>query len=408
MTSKVVIVGASHAGVALAAKLRELRHEGGIVLIGDEPHLPYQRPPLSKEFLKTGNADLLALKGEAFYGEAGIELTLGQSVVSVDRAAKTVTLGDGTAIGYDHLVLATGTRNRQLRVAGLDHSDVLQLRSLDHARALLARRPDLKHAAIIGGGFIGLECASYLRAHDIEVDVVEAGPRLMGRGVSAEMAEVYRLGHEANGVRLHLNRSIKSVKHGQDHCVLTLSDGTVLEADAVILAAGVVPNVELAEAAGLAVDNGIVVDENLATKDLDISAIGDCASYPSVYAGGMVRLESVQNAVDQAYCLAAQLTGEAKPYQGMPWFWTYQGDMKLQMIGLPRPDDVRVMRGDPASGRFSIFFYRGDTLVAAESLNEPRHHMLVRKLFSMGKGIPRALAADMSVELNPAQLMSQL
>jgi 3-phenylpropionate/trans-cinnamate dioxygenase ferredoxin reductase subunit len=354
---------------------------------------------LSKEFLKSVDDAPLPLKGEAFYGSRDIDLRLAAKAQSIDRDNRVLVLADGERLPYDHLVIATGARNRLPPIEGLERSDVMELRTLAHARILTGRLDALKRVAIIGGGFIGLEVAALLLQRGIAVDVIEAADRLMGRVLSPMMSEEFRRIHDAMGTRLWLGATVQAIERDGSRFSLTLSDGDVLDADAVVIAAGVVPNSEMAEEAGLAVANGVVVDERLLTSDPSISAIGDCAAHPNPYGIGMVRLESVQNAVDQAKCVAARLTGNDRPYDSLPWFWSHQGAAKLQIAGLGMGADDAVMRGDPASGKFSVFVYRAGRLIAVESVNSPGDHMVARRILSARQSIPKDVAADLSADL---------
>lgn len=397
---RVVIVGSGQAGVETAAALRHNGFSGSVIVVGEEPDLPYQRPPLSKEFLKSVEDTSLPLKGEAFYAANAIDLRLGVVAERIDRARRELVLKGGERLPYDHLVLATGARNRLPPVQGLDPSRVLELRTLAHARALTAKLPDLRHAAIIGGGFIGLEVAALLRQRDIAVDVLEAADRLMGRVLSPAMSAAFRAFHDEMGTRLRLGTLAREIAPRGDGFSLTLSDGGTLDTDAVVVAAGVVPNVELAAEAGLAVDNGVAVDALLLTSDPAISAIGDCASHPNPFGGdGPIRLESVQNAVDQGKCVAARLTGNPQPYHALPWFWSHQGPIKLQIAGLALGMDETVTRGDPASGKFSVFVYRQGRLIAVESVNAPADHMVARRLIAAGISVSKEAAADPATDL---------
>lgn len=398
--SRVVVVGSGQAGVETAAALRHHGFPGSIIVVGEEPDLPYQRPPLSKEFLKGPEDSSLPLKGEAFYATNAIELRLGVVAERIDRERGELVLGGGERLPYDHLVLATGARNRLPPVQGLDPARVLELRTLAHARALTRKLPALRRVAIIGGGFIGLEVAALLRQRDIEVDVLEAADRLMGRVLSPVMSEAFRRFHEEMGTRLRLGTLATEIAPRGDGFTLALSDGSALDADAVVVAAGVVPNVELAAAAGLAVDNGVEVDARLLTSDPAISAIGDCAAHPNPYGGdGRIRLESVQNAVDQGKCVAARLTGNPHAYDALPWFWSHQGPIKLQIAGLSLGMDETVTRGDPAGGKFSVFVYRAGRLIAVESVNSPADHMVARRLIAAGLTVPKEAAADPATDL---------
>ncbi|BCH28715.1 oxidoreductase [Mesorhizobium sp. L-8-10] len=396
---RVVIAGSGHGGVELAAALRQRGFEGAVTIVGDEPFLPYQRPPLSKEFLKKPDDTGLPLKGEAFYAEKDIALRLGIRAESIDRANRELVLAGGERLAYDHLALATGARNRIPPIPGLEHRSMLELRTLADARGLNAKLGELRHVTVIGGGFIGLEVAALLRARDIAVDVIEATPRLMGRVLSRQMSAHFRFFHEGLGTRLHfetLVRGIQRSKHGHE---VALSSGETLETSALLVAAGVVPNTELAAEAGLAVDNGIVTSDRLLTSDPAISAFGDCAIYPNAFTGGLARLESVQNAVDQGKHIAARLTGEDAPYRAAPWFWSNQGTQRLQIAGIATGDEEVVTRGDPGSGKFSLFLYRGEQLVAVESINSAADHMVARRLFDRGLSVPKVMAADLAADL---------
>jgi 3-phenylpropionate/trans-cinnamate dioxygenase ferredoxin reductase subunit len=398
--SRVVIVGSGQAGIETAASLRQNGFAGSVVIIGDEPDLPYQRPPLSKEFLKSVEDSSLPLKGESFYASNAIELRLGATAERIDRDRRELVLEGGERLGYDHLVLATGARNRLPPVPGLDPARVLELRTLAHARALTALLPELSHVAIIGGGFIGLEVAALLRQRGVDVDVLEAADRLMGRVLSPAMSAAFHRFHDEMGTRLLLSTLASEIAPRGDGFSLTLSDGGTLDTDAVVVAAGVVPNVELAAEAGLAIDNGVSVDALLQTSDPAISAIGDCASHPNPFGGdGPIRLESVQNAVDQGKCVAARLTGNPQPYHALPWFWSHQGPIKLQIAGLSLGMDETVTRGDPEGEKFSVFIYRQGRLIAVESVNSPADHMVARRLIAAGISLPKETAADPAADL---------
>ncbi|WOH80436.1 FAD-dependent oxidoreductase [Bradyrhizobium sp. BEA-2-5] len=395
---RIVIVGSGQAAVELAASLRQRRFAGSVILVGDEPDLPYQRPPLSKDFHPASRA-VMPLRAESFYAANSIELRLGVVAQRIDRDACVVVLADGTPLPYDHLVLATGARNRVPAIPGLNLGTSLELRTLVHARNLATRLVELRHVTIVGGGFIGLELACLLRGRDIEVDVIEAGDRLMGRMLSPVMSDYFRQFHTKAGLRLRFRNTVRSVGRDPAREVVTLADGPTINTDAIVMAVGVLPNNALARAAGLKVDNGIVVDAQLRTDDPTISAIGDCAAYPNPFSGGLVRLESVQNAIDQARCVAARLTGSPAPYRSLPWFWSNQGSARLQIAGLAGDGDRPVLRGDPKSGEFSVFLYRGERLIAVESVNKPSDHMFARRILSAGLSVPRSMATDIGVDL---------
>jgi len=395
--ARVVVVGAGHAGVELAAALRQQGFAGSIDLLSDEVALPYQRPPLSKDYIKrSGNP--LVLKPESFYADQRVSLHAGVRAEAINRAARSVALLDGTSRPYDHLVIATGARNRKPPVPGLDHPDVIELRSLADAERIVQRIGSWRHVVVIGGGFIGMEAAGLFSQMGIGIDVVEMAPRLMARAASPAVSAWFHDFHRKNGVRFHMERQVASVEHNGG-VVVGLAGGDLIEADAVLLAAGVVPNTELAAAAGLEVNNGVVVDAFLATSDPAISAIGDCAAYPSVHYSGIARLESVQNAGDHAKALAARLMGSARAYDALPWFWSIQGEARLQIAGLGKPGLVEIVRGEPDSGKFSVFQFDGERLLAVESVNAPGDHMVARRLIAQGIRISPAVAADPATDI---------
>ncbi len=398
--SGIVIVGAGQGGFQAAASLRDAGYEGRVTLIGDEPGLPYQRPPLSKAYLKgdAGN-EQIELRPAAFFRDHRIDL-VNARVGSIDRAAHLLKLEGGGTLGYEHLILATGARNRPLPVVGADLEGVFYLRTLEDAQALKQQLAAAAHVVVIGAGFIGLEFAAVARALGHEVTVIEATARPLGRAVSPEMSAFFAAEHANMGTRLLFGAGVIGLRGEAGHVTgVETTDGTVHPTDFVLVGIGVVPNAELAAEAGLAVANGIVVDELLATEDAAISAIGDAVAYPSLHAGAMTRLESVQNAVDQARVLASRLTGKPLPYQAVPWFWSDQADLKLQMVGLARPNDIAVLRGDPASRRFSVFRFRDGVLTAIESVNRPADHMLGRRLLAGTPTLTPEQAADEGFEL---------
>ena len=282
---------------------------------------------------------------------------------------------------------------------GLGDAAVVELRTLADARRIVSVIGGWKHVCVVGGGFIGLEAAGLLATMGVHVEVVEMAPRLMQRAVSPTVSQWFLDFHHSQGNRVHLSTQVTAVEHGEGGARVALSSGETIACDAVILAAGVVPNVELAAAAGLEVGNGIVVDELLATSDPAISAIGDCAWYPSRHLPGMARLESVQNATDQGRAVAARLTGEAKPYDALPWFWSIQGEARLQIAGLSKPGLAEVVRGDPAAGKFSVFLFEGERLACVESVNAPADHMAARRIIAAGTKLDPARAADVSVDV---------
>lgn len=327
-------------------------------------------------------------------------MSAGRRVTAIDRVARRLDLDDGSVLGYGHLVLATGTRNRILRVPGADLRNVLSLRSLQDARLLRAAMDGKRRVVIIGAGFIGMEFAAVAASVGLSVTVVEAGEGAMGRSSSPEIAQWFQRRHEERGVSFRFGASVVSIDGCDGQAAgVTLGDGSKLAADLVLVAVGVVPNAELAEAAGLPVHNGIEVDEHLLTPDPSISAIGDCASGPSVHAPGMLRLESVQNAVDQAKTVAARLCGKPAPYVGIPWFWSDQGADKLQIAGLVGRCPDRLITGGRETGRFSVLSFRGGVFVGAESVNRPTDHMAARRLLQAGVPLEFEQAARADFDL---------
>jgi len=399
----VVIVGAGHAGFQLASSLRQAGYAEPIFLLNDEPHLPYQRPPLSKAYLKGGGApDSLMFRPDRFYREQNIEL-ISDRAAAIDRSARKLALASGTSLEYEHLVLATGARNRLLDLPNANLEDVLYLRTLDESEVLRQRLASRSHVVVIGAGFIGLEFAATARAKGLEVDVVELGARVMARAVTAEISEFFQRRHAAAGIRIHFGVQVTSIESdGATVSGVSLSDGRHIPADLVVVGVGVLPNVELAGAAGLPVASGIIVGEHLLTSDPHISAVGDCALYASERFGGSLRLESVQNATDHARCVAARLTGDAKIYDGLPWFWSDQGPDKLQIAGLTTGYDRVVVRGDREQGAFSAFCYKSDRLVGIESVNRAGDHMFGRRLLATNGSITPEQAADRGFDLKAA------
>jgi len=399
----VVIIGAGHAGFQLAASLRQSGFGERIVLINDEGHLPYQRPPLSKAYLKgTGGPDSLMFRPEKFYHDQTIELITDRAA-SIDRAARKVLLDSGVTLDYGHLVFATGARNRLLDIPNANLRDVRYLRTLDESEALRELIVPGQRVIVIGAGFIGLEFAATARAKGLEVDVVELGVRVMARAVTAEISEFFQLRHTAAGIRIHLGVQVTGIESdGARMTGVSLSDGRHIPADLVVVGVGVLPNVELAAEAGLPVASGIIVNDHLLTADANISAIGDCALYASNRFGGSLRLESVQNATDHARCVAARLTGKSEVYDGLPWFWSDQGPDKLQMVGLTTGYDRVVVRGDREKAAFSAFCYKSGQLVGIESVNRAGDHMFGRRLLAANGSITPEQAADSTFDLKRA------
>ncbi|MER8775275.1 FAD-dependent oxidoreductase [Mesorhizobium sp. M0977] len=385
MKNGVVIVGAGHAGVQAAASLREEGYDGPVILIGDENELPYHKPPLSKTFIKDQQAKPQPLRGEAFYTGSAIDYRPGLRIERIDVGGRRLEISGGGVLPFERLVLATGARPRLLPLPGSELSGVVSLRSLGDARLIRELSVQSEEVVILGGGFIGLEIAATLTAAGRKVTVVEAVDLLLGRAVAPVIASHVRQRLEATGVRILTGTTIERLEgeNGRVSAAIT-SSGERLPAQMVVIGIGVVPNVELAEAAGIAIANGIRVDQQMRTSMPEILAIGDSASYRHWFTGGDVRLESVQNATDQARLAARTIVGHADNYSAVPWFWSDIGDMKLQMVGLISGGDSHVVLGDVAENKFSVYHYAGSRLLGIESVNRPGDHMLGRKMLGAG------------------------
>lgn len=403
--TSIVIIGAGHAGVQAAVSLREEGFRGPVTLLSDEPHLPYQRPPLSKAFLK-GQMDLggLPLRAQKLFDEHSIDLRLGVKATRIDREARRVEFAGG-AVAYDHLILATGARARALDVPGLGLAGVFALRAIQDAQAIRQALGAGKRVVIIGAGFIGLEIAATAIALGGEVTVVEIADRPLGRAVSPLTSAFFLEAHQAFGATFRFGTGVKALLGEAGRvAAVELSNGHRLPADAVIVGVGVTAEDGLARAAGLACANGIVVDAHLTTSDPHISAIGDCAEFPSAHLDAQLRLESVQNATDQAKAVARRLVGKPEPYVALPWFWSDQGDLKLQIAGLSHGVDTWVTRGDPASRAFAVFGFRGGKLRVVETINRGAEHMAARRLLAAGTALTPEQAADPAFDLRKLAL----
>jgi 3-phenylpropionate/trans-cinnamate dioxygenase ferredoxin reductase component len=396
MSDGVVIAGGGQAGFQTAVSLRGEGYQEPITIISDEVHLPYQRPPLSKAFLLgKQDAQKILLRPESYYAEHGIRLLSGERAVAIETPEHRVRLGSGTALSYDSLVLAVGSRNRILPVPGAELEGVCYLRTLSEAVEIKQRAGAAEKIVIIGGGFIGLEIAASARTLGKEVTVVELLPRLMARVVAPVVSEFFQRTHAEKGVNVLLGAQVEQIRDSE----VLLTDGTVLPADLVVIGIGVVPNAELAAEAGLETSNGIVADPFLRSSDERVYAIGDCVSYHNRFAGDRVRLESVQNAVDQAVNVARTIAGKPAPYHVTPWFWSDQFEVRMQMTGLASGHDRVVVRGDPESGKFSVFYFRQNRLCAVDSINRPADHLAARKLIASGAALTPEEAADENVNL---------
>lgn len=398
---RIIIVGAGHAGGAAAACLRQCGFAGEITLIGAEPLPPYQRPPLSKAWLKgdAGAADLF-LKPAGWYAENGIELRTGSVVTAIDRSSRLVRLEHGEALGYDRLVLATGARARSLPIPGGDADGVFSLRSAADAEALKGRLGPGRRLAVIGGGYVGLEVAASARALGGEAVVVEREARILARVASAPLSAFFQSYHEARGVAFACGAQVEEIV-GQEERVraIRLADGRTLACDAVLIGVGAVPNDALARSAGLECADGVVVDLQARTSDPRIFAVGDLTWRPVPRYGRSCRLESVPNALEQARQMAAAATGRPPPAPEVPWFWSDQYDIKLQIAGLPFDADATVVRGDPRSARFAIFHLGGSVVQAVEAVNAPAEFMAGKTLIAGRASPDAALLADPAIPM---------
>lgn len=396
----IVIAGGSYAGLNAAVAARSAGYTGPVTLVGIEPHLPYQRPPLSKEFLRGGSEAAQPLRPAAFFETSNIAVRSGNTVRAIDRAGKTLLLEGGATLPYDKLVLATGTRPRLLQVPGSDAAGILCLRTLDDAQAIAARLPTAQSVVVVGGGFIGLEIAASLRRMGKAVCVLESQQRLLSRALAPAMAEYIAGWHAREGVDIRYGAQVTRFHvSGGQVTAAELADGTVLAAGLVVVGIGVVPNQELAQEAGIACGNGVVVDAQCRTSDPDVYAAGDCTSHPNPFAEGLTRLECVQNATDQGRIAGANAAGGSSAYAAPPWFWSDQYEVKLQGTGISTGYDRVVQRGAMDTHAFSTFYFAGDRLLAVESVNKPGEHMLARRLLAGGIVPTDAQVADTGFEL---------
>ena len=399
MPERIVIVGAGQSGAQAVATLRAEGFTGSIAMVGDEPFAPYQRPPLSKAYLMgTMERDRLFLKPDAFYTEAKCELILGVAATRIDRAAKTVTLSDGRELAYDKLLIATGSRVRKIRCPGADLPGIHYLRGIADVDGLRAVFEQGKKLAIVGGGYIGLEVAAVAAKRGIDVTVFEAMDRLMQRAVSVPVSDFYEKVHRDAGVKLLLKTGVEAFE-GNGKLESVRAGGKSYPADVALVGIGIVPNDDLAKSAGLACDDGIVVDANSnVTGDPAIFAAGDCTKHLG-REGIHLRLECVQNAIDQAKHAALVMAGKTNTYREVPWFWSDQYDLKLQIAGLARPTDKIVLRGDPAVRKFAVFHLRDGVVAAVEAVNAAPEYLVGRKLIADGARVAPERLADTTVPM---------
>ncbi|MFG1201861.1 FAD-dependent oxidoreductase [Xanthobacter aminoxidans] len=389
MSAPLVIIGAGQAAAQAVTSLKAEGYGKPIIVIGDEPYLPYQRPPLSKAYLGGEmTEDRLELKAPAFYADAGAEMRLSTRVARIFPVGKEVELSDGARLTYGALLIATGTRARTLPVPGAELPGVFSIRSIDDVKHFRAAALAGARLVIIGGGYIGLETAAKAKTLGLDVTVVEGAPRLLARVACTTISDFARDLHEGHGVTILTGTGVARILGTDGVTGVELADGRVLPADLVLSAVGAVPNGEIAADAGLVMENGIRVDGATRTSVPDIYAAGDVANFPSKLYGRRVRLESVQNAIDQAKAAAKAISGGAVVYDPVPWFWSDQYDVKLQIAGLLDGHDRTECEGDVDAGRFCVRYFAGDRLVAVASVNDPKSHMLARKALATPPPIP--------------------
>lgn len=400
MSDPIVIIGAGQAGCDLSTALRQQGYDGNIVLIGDEPVLPYRRPPLSKAYLAGEmETEALYIKPQASYEKLNIDVRTGVRVESIDRQAHTVTLNNGEILNYSKLALATGGRARRLPLPGAEKGNVHYVRTHEDILRLKEQFSTGKRLVIIGGGYIGLEAASVGIKMGLAVTLVEALPRLLARVTGPELSEYYHRVHTEHGVDIRLGAGVTALEGDQQVDTVVLEDGTRLAADLLIVGIGLIPNTELAEAAGLEVENGILVDEYARTSDPDIVAAGDCANAEHGFLKRRIRIESVPNASEQARVAAASLCDKQLAHDSVPWFWSDQYDLKLQMVGINQGYEQVVIRGSMADNSFAAFYLQNGVIIAVDAVNRPKDFMLGKKLVAGRVSADPAVLADESTDL---------
>ena len=399
MKNDVVIIGAGHAGGMAAISLRQQKYQGSITLIGEENFLPYQRPALSKGFL-AGEIEekRLYLKSQDYFDKNNINIIRNCEVVAIDRNNKTVSLENQKQLSYEQLIIATGSIVNKLKTSSRV-TDLYYLRTIGDSLKIREKLRNKNKITIIGAGYIGLEIASIAIKKNLEVNVVELENRVMGRVVSSEVSDFFQKKHQSEGVEFKFNTSITDIEDQGKQKKIICSDGSCFSTDVVVVGVGITPNIELAKSSGLTCDNGILVDENGQTSDPHIFAVGDCSNHPNNIFKQRLRLESVQNAVEQAKSVAASIAGSVKPYQEVPWFWSDQYNIKLQIAGISQDHDHRVIRGSPKEEKFAVFYQKEKRLIAVDAINSPKEFMVGKKWVAMQAKIPFKLIQNMDVDL---------
>jgi 3-phenylpropionate/trans-cinnamate dioxygenase ferredoxin reductase subunit len=395
-----VVVGAGHAGAELVSALRQKGYSGRIILIGEEAELPYHRPPLSKAYLSGDvSRESLLIRNTTSYEKLEAECWTGVQVVSIDRQARSVTLGDGRVQSYDKLVLATGGRVRRLEAPGAQKPNVHYVRTLEDIDGLKNMFVTGQRLLVVGGGYIGLEAAAVGIKSGLSVTVLEAAPRVLARVAAPEISAFYERAHRSRGVDLRTGVSVLDYLGNEHVEAVRLSDGSDLALDLIVVGIGILPNDELARAAGLVVDNGIVVNEFAQTSDPDILAVGDCAHHVNAFLGRSVRIESVPSAQEQARTAAATICGNPVPHAAVPWFWSDQFDLKLQMVGLSQGYDQLVFRGDIEAESFCAFYLKDGVVLSADAVNRPQDFMVAKRLVASRSRVSAEALADERVPL---------
>ena len=392
-----VIIGCGQAGGQAAASLRQEKYEGPITMIGQEPYIPYQRPPLTKQYLSgEQEKEKLSLRQESFYSEKEINLMLETSVLSLDPHKKELQLEKGETVTYDKLLIATGGRPRKLEVDGHTLKGIHYLRNIDDVDAIKTQMSISQNLVIVGGGYIGLEVASVAIKKGLTVSVLEMESRILERVTTEEMSAFYHQLHTDEGVNILTSTQAKAFKGSETVGSVVCGDHEI-PADLVIVGIGILPNTEMAEAAGLETNNGLVVDEHCRTSNEHIFAAGDCTNHPNPILNRRLRLESVPNAMEQGRVAASNMLGGSKSYASMPWFWSDQYEHKLQMVGFSKDSDQSIVRGDMESKSFTVFYLKDDSIIAADSVNNPKEFMASKQL--VGKKASIEALADTSIEL---------
>lgn len=402
-TRTIAIIGAGQAGAQAVMTLRASGYEGRLFLIGEEGHAPYQRPPLSKRYLSGDvERERLALLPDAFFADNNVTCEFSNGAIQLDARARRIELADGAEIDFDQALIATGSKPRPLAIAGVDHDGVFSIRNLADVNAMRPVVEQARRAVIVGGGYIGLEVAASCRALGLEVVVLEGGERVMGRTTSAVVSRYFEQLHRANGVRIELKAGVSAIEKLSSGDLVVQTRDNDLSGDLVLIGIGAMPNDGLARRAGLAVDNGIVVDERTQTTAPGIFAAGDCASFPSARYGRRIRLESVQNAIDQAKIAAQAMMGRGVSYDPVPWFWSDQYNVKYQIAGVSHFADSEVVRGDVETGSFAVAFLKRGRMIAVDAINRPRDYMQARRLVPTDRPVDLDLLRDPSVGINEA------